>query len=208
MYRAVNGLAHFGAYGAGSPTQIFEDNFIHTMRASPGSPHYDCMQFNGGQYNIIVRHNTLHNENTDTSAILIENLNGPIDGMLIEDNIMCGGGYTSYCVGRTVDPLDNPVTVQYYNNQWRIGAFGYLIDTQTTPITAGNRFMDHGGIYDSIPPDGFTDCSIRRRSISRPPGRGAGSICRSQRPSRLMPGTTFWLACSIHRGQTAGFGSA
>jgi hypothetical protein len=200
MYRAVNGLAHFGSYGPGSPTQIFEDNFIHTLRASPGSPHYDCMQFNGGQYNIIIRHNTLHNENTDTSAILIENLNGPIDGMLIEDNIMCGGGYTSYCVGRTEDPLDNPVTVQYYNNQWRIGAFGYLIDTQTTPITAGNRFMDHGGIYDSIPPGGFTEGQIvRERFFGMPNG---ASIIPGSIVYDAVPGITLGVSFQVEHDTT------
>lgn len=185
IYRGENGLAHYGSYGDGSVQQIFEDNFIHHLRSSPGSPHYDCMQFNGGQGNILIRHNTLHNENTDTSAILIENLHGPITNIQVEDNILCGGGFTSYCVGRTSDPSIDPVIVQYHNNQMRCGAFGYIIDTGTDPDMRGNQFMDHGEIYDAEPPDGFVeDQIVRERFFGMPNGVG------------IIPGSIVWDAVS------------
>jgi hypothetical protein len=200
IYRGENGVAHYGSYGDGSVQQIFEDNFIHNLRASPDEPHYDCMQFNGGQGNLVIRHNTLHNENTDTSAILIENANGAISGIRIEDNIMCGGGYTSYCVGRRDDPLDAPVSVQYYNNQLRIGNYGYIIDTATTPLMAGNRFMDHGGIYDFIPPEGFTNGQmVRERFFGMPNGPGIvpGSIVYD-----AVPGITLGVSFTMEQDST------
>ena len=197
IYRGENGIVGFGNYGGGdtSVTQIYEDNFVHSLRSSPGTPHYDCVQFNGGAGNIIVRHNTFHNENTDTSAILIQNLFGPIYGIRIEDNILAGGGFTSYCVGRTEDPTVDPIVVQYYGNQLHIGAYGYIIDTQTDPTMAGNKFMDHGSIYDAAPPDGFVaDQIVRERFFGMPNG---ASIVPGSVASDAVPGLTLGISFQV-----------
>jgi hypothetical protein len=196
IYRGENGIAHFGSYGDGSVQQVIEDNFVHSLRSSPGTPHYDCLQFNGGNGNIVVRHNTFHNENTDTSAILIQNLFGAVPGIRIEDNIMAGGGYTSYCVGRTEDPAVDPIVVQYYNNQFHCGAFGYIIDTQAEPDMAGNKFMDHGGIYDFPPADGFVaDQVVRERFFGMPNGVAIvpGSVA-SDAVSGITLGVSFQMS--------------
>jgi hypothetical protein len=156
IYRCQDGMS---TYGHPYPNNLLiEDNFIHHLRSAPGAPHYDCMQYDGGQSAVIIRHNTIMNENGDTSTIMIDNEGGPVSNFLIEDNVMYGAGFTFYVDEAKDYPGEYPIkNVRYLRNLWQPGFFGYSqISSVEIPILRGNVYMAHGGIYDAVPPEGFT----------------------------------------------------
>jgi hypothetical protein len=51
-------------------SSVIKDNYIHDMQAS-GTPHYDGIEINGGVSHIDIQHNTIINENGQTSAVMI-----------------------------------------------------------------------------------------------------------------------------------------
>jgi hypothetical protein len=61
-----------------------------------GPDHYDGFQSDGGR-NITLRHNTIRNPCGQTAAILMSTNTAPIDNVVIDNNLMSGGGYTVYC---------------------------------------------------------------------------------------------------------------
>jgi hypothetical protein len=76
---------------------IITDSFCDLPRLSSGSSaHADGFQSGGGS-NYVFRHNTIRNPNSQTSAILMSTNTGAIDNVVIDDNLMSGGGYTVYC---------------------------------------------------------------------------------------------------------------
>src|SRR3954470_19108890 len=73
------------------------DSFCDMPKLSAGSSaHADGFQSDGGG-NFIFRHNTIRNPNGQTSAILMSTNTAPIDRVVIDNNLMSGGGYTVYC---------------------------------------------------------------------------------------------------------------
>ena len=60
------------------------------------SAHFDGFQSDGG-WNLTVRHNTIRNPCSQTSAIIISSNTSPIHNVTIQDNLMAGGGWTVYC---------------------------------------------------------------------------------------------------------------
>ncbi|MGF9764743.1 right-handed parallel beta-helix repeat-containing protein [Microvirga sp. 0TCS3.31] len=75
-------------------------NYIHGLQA-PGSPHYDGIQSMGGQSNTLIERNTILARGT--SAIFIDNMFGPIDGVTVRNNYLGDDGlflgYTMYVLG-------------------------------------------------------------------------------------------------------------
>jgi hypothetical protein len=61
-----------------------------------GPDHFDGYQSDGGD-NITLRHNTIRNPCDQTSAILMSTNTSPIDHVVIDNNLVSGGGYTIYC---------------------------------------------------------------------------------------------------------------
>jgi hypothetical protein len=61
-----------------------------------GPDHFDGFQSDGGR-NITLRHNTIRNPCEQTSAILMSTNTSPIDRVVIDHNLVSGGGYTIYC---------------------------------------------------------------------------------------------------------------
>lgn len=164
IYRVENGLAFFGHP---VPSNIvFKDSFIHNLRASPGSPHYDGMQLDGGNSNIVIEHSTVFNENSHAAAIMIDNYGGGSDNILVTGNYLCGGGYTCYDDDHFYSDGSQPITnLRYINNILQPGQFGYFnINIQDPeanfPLLAGNQFLAHGGLFGTPPPGGFVDGQI------------------------------------------------
>jgi hypothetical protein len=75
-----------------------------------GPEHFDGFQSDGGS-NITLRHNTIRNPCHQTSAILMSTNTSPIDRVVIDNNLMSGGGYTVYC-----GTADGVATHQTYTN--------------------------------------------------------------------------------------------
>jgi hypothetical protein len=97
-YSATRVWFHNGLDCAHAGTNVvITDSFCDLPRLPPGSSaHADGFQSDGGA-NQVFRHNTIRNPNGQTSAILLSTNTAPIDKVVIEDNLMSGGGYTVYC---------------------------------------------------------------------------------------------------------------
>ncbi|ANY82261.1 hypothetical protein BB934_28440 (plasmid) [Microvirga ossetica] len=75
-------------------------NYIHGLQA-PGSPHYDGIQSMGGQSDTLIEGNTIRARGT--SAIFIDNMFGPVNGVTVRNNYLGDDGqflgYTMYVLG-------------------------------------------------------------------------------------------------------------
>ena len=73
------------------------DSFCDIPAGGPADgPHYDGIQSDGGR-NIVIRHNTIRVPYGQTSAILMSTNTSAIRDVVIQDNLVAGGGYTIYC---------------------------------------------------------------------------------------------------------------
>src|SRR4029079_11360024 len=93
IYNVENGIALNGN------NTVIKGNYIHDMNAA-GSPHYDGIQIDGGNSNVVIEHNTIINNWGQTSAVMIDNYFGPISNIKVNDNYLAGGGYTIYSDGQ------------------------------------------------------------------------------------------------------------
>jgi hypothetical protein len=131
IYHVENGFAL-------NASSIIEDNYVHDLLAS-GSPHYDGIQIDGEVSDVTIRHNTVINQYTQTSAVMIDNYFGPISNISVDNNVLIGGGYTVYSSAQ----FDGgPVTgVSFTNNRLGQGKWGYASIVKNTPVWRGN--VDH-----------------------------------------------------------------
>ncbi|MGH9119363.1 MAG: hypothetical protein ACRD0A_16275 [Acidimicrobiales bacterium] len=132
-----NGLdcAHMGV------NVTITDSFCDLPELSPGSDaHADGFQSDGGR-NIVLRHNTIRNPNSQTAAILMSNNTGPIHTVTIDNNLMSGGGYTVYC--GAVAPTPNS---RFTNN--RISREFFPRGGYWGPTTRCNVDVNSGNVWD------------------------------------------------------------
>jgi hypothetical protein len=133
----IHGVENGVTPGSGS---LIEDNYIHDLGA-PGAPHYDGIQIDGGLSDIVIRHNTVINDFSQTSAVMIDNYFGPIRNITVERNYLAGGGYTVYSSaqfnGGTV------TGVKFLHNTFEKGYWGFasiegnsVVDTGNVDVTA------------------------------------------------------------------------
>jgi len=105
------------------------------MMAS-GSPHYDCIQIDGGVSDVVIRHNTAINQFDQASAVMIDNYFGPIADILVENNLLIGGGFTIYVDGQfNSNPISN---VRIVHNHMGRGKWGVTAFNKTAPVFEGN----------------------------------------------------------------------
>ena len=98
------------------------DNYIHDLKAA-GAPHYDGIQIDGGQKNVVIRHNTIDlGSLQQTAAVMIDNYFGPIDGIVVDNNKLNGGGYILYVDGSFNSQLVQNVSIT--NNRFGKGFWG------------------------------------------------------------------------------------
>lgn len=125
----------------GSDTTI-EGNYIHNMNG-PSDSHYDGIQADGGFTNLKILRNTVVNQKEQTSAIMLSNYWGPVRNVMIDGNLLIGGGYTVYIgeVARGQAKGGPLVNVIFTNNRLGPGVWGHL-DLRTelgaSPVIAGN----------------------------------------------------------------------
>ncbi|MFB6459713.1 right-handed parallel beta-helix repeat-containing protein [Bradyrhizobium tunisiense] len=129
IYNVENGI------GVSGSDTLIQDNYIHDLVAS-GSPHYDGISIDGGNANIVIRHNTVINTHTQTSAVMIDNYFGPISNIQVDDNLLMGGGYTVYSSaqfnGGTVEG------VSFTKNRMGRGRWGYSSIVKNVPLWREN----------------------------------------------------------------------
>jgi hypothetical protein len=121
---------------------LIQGNFIHRMNGTADS-HLDGIQADGGFSNLTINHNTVINEQNQTSAVMLDNYWGPIDTVAITNNLLVGGGYTVYINEVAKGQAGGgPVTnVTVANNRIGRGYWGTL-DVRSelghVPIVSGN----------------------------------------------------------------------
>ncbi|MBR1168018.1 right-handed parallel beta-helix repeat-containing protein [Bradyrhizobium liaoningense] len=129
IYNVENGI------GVSGSDTLIQDNYIHDLLAS-GSPHYDGISIDGGNANIVVRHNTVINRHTQTSAVMIDNYFGPISNIEVDGNLLMGGGYTVYSSaqfnGGSVEG------VSFTKNRMGRGRWGYSSIVKNLPVWREN----------------------------------------------------------------------
>jgi hypothetical protein len=122
-----------------------EGNYIHNMNG-PSDSHYDGIQADGGFSNLQILRNTVINQKDQTSAIMLSNYWGPVTNVMIDGNLLIGGGYTVYIseIGHGQAKGGPLVNVTFTNNRLARGVWGPL-DLRTelgaTPMIAGNTIV-------------------------------------------------------------------
>jgi hypothetical protein len=144
-----------------------------------GSDHFDGFQSDGGQ-NITIRHNTIRNPCGQTSAILMSTNTAPIDSVVIDNNLMSGGGYTVYCgtdsggVATHETYTNNVISKEFFPKG---GYWGPTTSCEHVQ-TAGNNVWDG----DYVPPPGAGG------SGAGAPGGGAPPAPSAQTSAYLLTG--------------------
>jgi hypothetical protein len=157
------------------------DSFCDLPKLPRGSTsHADGFQSDGG-HNLVYRHNTIRNPNDQTSAILMSTNTSPITNVVIDDNLMAGGGYTVYCGTDEGGPSRG--TTVYTNNIIskaffsKGGYWGPTIKCDEVTTNAGNtwdgtRQFPVGGSGTGTPPakgtaTGFLRVKSAKTSVRR-----------------------------------------
>jgi hypothetical protein len=135
---------------------VIEDSYLHSPKLFEGD-HTDMIQTVGGStlgMPLEVRHNTVINTEPQTSAILLDDANGiglvPVHGVLIEDNLLAGGGYTLYCGGLVAeghDPADivirdNVFSTELWPDSGYYGPVAYFDPGAPGNVWSGNAYDD------------------------------------------------------------------
>lgn len=116
-YTARNVNIH--GYGDGFRAEkdvVIQDSIIWDL-TGPSWAHFDAIQTTGAE-NIKIIHNRIENQNDQTACIQLGNEFGPIKNVVIDRNLMAGGGYSFYG-GWGGDMAKNPVSnISVTNNVW------------------------------------------------------------------------------------------
>lgn len=118
-----------------------QHNYLHDMFSSIGSPHYDGIECNGGS-NITIYHNTIINDFTQTSAVMLDNADAGLSNITVNDNVIIGGAYALYCDGHFAGGAVTGITIT--NNKVAPGFYGSFNFNSTTPTTSGNTNLYSG----------------------------------------------------------------
>lgn len=118
---------------------VVRDSYVHDLWAENGA-HADGMQWGEGASNITIDHNTIVNENGQTSAIIMWDESGAQNNnVLITRSLLAGGGYTLYC-GRFGSSSNVVIT----NNRFSPGQYKYADSCVAPHVTTWS-----GNVLDS-----------------------------------------------------------
>ena len=122
---------------------LIQDNYIHDLQGA-GNPHYDGIDIEGGGYsNIVIRHNTIINPHTQTSAFYMSNDFGSVSNVIIDNNKLIGGGWTVYSDQKA--SLPGKISgVQFTNNVMSKGYYGYADIANNSVVWSGNTDLATG----------------------------------------------------------------
>ncbi len=131
---------------------VIEDSWIHSI-TEIGDSHNEAIITNGDARGIVIRNNRLTNENGQTAVISLFGDFGPIDDVLIEGNLLNGGGYVIYGGdGDTIKPysatnvriVDNVFGRDVFPGGGWWGHLAYFDASATGNVFRGNTWADTG----------------------------------------------------------------
>jgi hypothetical protein len=130
-----NGMdcAHFGS------NVTITDSFCDLTKIPPGSEaHPDGFQHAGAR-NVVIRHNTIRNPNSQTAAILLPT-DEAFNNIVVDNNLMSGGGWTLYC-GRSGAENETITNNRFSREFWpRSGYWG--------PMSSCEQAQRSGNVWD------------------------------------------------------------
>ena len=110
---------------------VIEDNWVHDLHEGEDS-HNDAVLTNGGR-NLVIRHNTLENPHTQTAVVALYGDVEAVVDVVVEDNLLDGGGYTVYGGSVAGKPHSAGASgIRFVNNRF------------------GRRFHPEGGRYGPV----------------------------------------------------------
>jgi hypothetical protein len=127
-----------GIYLTGSDISftLIQDNYIHDLQSNWSGPHYDGIATDGHVSNVTIRHNTVINSHSQTSAVMLSNYFGSVMNVTVDNNWLEGGGYTVYSDGQFNGGTISGVS--FTNNYLVKGQYGYVSIRNNTPVWQGN----------------------------------------------------------------------
>lgn len=128
----ITGVENGLTPGSGS---VLSGNYVHGLK-SPGAPHYDGIQMDGGLSNITIEKNTIINDYGQTAAVMIDNGFGPMKNIVVNANRLVGGGYTVYSDGEQGSA--SITGVSFTNNRMGKGHWGYSVIRNSSVTWSGN----------------------------------------------------------------------
>ncbi|KQT91973.1 hypothetical protein ASG49_08245 [Marmoricola sp. Leaf446] len=135
----IHGVENGVVPGSGT---VLRQSWVHDLVA-PGDPHYDGVQMDGGQTDVVVERSTIDlSDRGQTAAVMINNLSGPISRVRVRDNVLLGGGYTVYADGQfSSSPIED---VEITGNRLLRGTYGYAAITRARPTWVDNTDLRTG----------------------------------------------------------------
>lgn len=141
---------HTVSNSVGTDHGLIEDSYMHDFKEYPGD-HVTGPQINGSPekgLSLTIRHNTIENQISQTSAISIYQDFSRAHDVLIEHNLLGGGGYTIYGgVGKFGTPTGIRIIGNVFTRRLfpKGGFWGPL--TYFNPKGKGNRF--EGNVWET-----------------------------------------------------------
>lgn len=153
-----------GTDGTGDNFTI-ENNWLHSFTTNAGNGHVDGYQTEGAK-NGVIRHNTIDVAQGQTSAIAIWNGRKSADNILVDNNLLQGGGFSVYAEDYSPSEASpaggyTVTNVRFTNNRFSnsrydcVGAYGVWF-TRGAPSDgwrrSGNRLLETGQNLDNNNP--------------------------------------------------------
>jgi hypothetical protein len=113
-----------------------EDCYIHGIWEAAGGGNNGVVSTGGAR--TIIRHNTIESSATSNGAVFLQALSDPLNDVLVEDNVLNGGGYALYL---------------------RKGDSTAVVNTRVINNRFGRMFFDRGGYWGPLSID--ADCEFR-----------------------------------------------
>jgi hypothetical protein len=138
-------------YGTSTGIQIYrgliEDNYIHDLGYKSGD-HVNGITSNASTGPLVIRHNTVYNQISQTDAISLFEDFGVQRDVLIENNKVAGGGYTIYAGQNAGGPQTSNIVVKNNRISRRHFVSGGYFGPATAFSKAGPGNVWTGNVWD------------------------------------------------------------
>ena len=128
---------------------LIENNYIHDVAPAAPDSHLNGTTSNGSTVPLTIQHNTVFNPNGQTDAVSLFEDFGPEANVVINNNLLAGGGYVVY--GGQNDGGPQAYNIRITNNRFstiyypQSGYYGYI--AAFDPHAPGNVWS--GNVWDS-----------------------------------------------------------
>ncbi|MFC4997151.1 hypothetical protein ACFPIJ_04855 [Dactylosporangium cerinum] len=148
-------LLRVNAHGSGDILRIdgrgtVQDSWLHDPGGTGSAQHNDVIQSTNAVY-VRILHNRLENQHTQTSCILLKADIGSINDVIVDSNLMNGGGYSFYWYDANYKITNGKVTNNKFMRQsgggfWPKGGYygTQAFKASQLPQWSNNTWNDNG----------------------------------------------------------------